>query len=197
MKNIFNLNLSMQTARLAYVVIAAIGLTSMVGCHSKPNFTTNKETENASMIPFPESSTVDVSEMNKALVLKMYEQFDKGELSGFVENISTDFKCNVLGNTDLDWNGFIQFGNGFLNAFPDGKHNFQHVIAKDENVVTIGTYTGTHLKEMQGLAPTNSRIVLSVMHLDRVVNGKIVEHRGIANQVQLMNQLGFKMVPQK
>lgn len=139
---------------------------------------------------------VNESETNKALVLKMYEEFDKGKLADFALNMSPDFKCNVLGNTDLDWKGFIQFGNGFLTAFPDGKHNFDYVIVNGENVVTIGTYTGTHLGDMQGIAPTKARITLPVMHLDRVVGGKIVEHRGLANQVQFMAQLGFTMVPQ-
>jgi predicted ester cyclase len=31
---------------------------------------------------------------------------------------------------------------------------------------------------------------LTVMHLDRIVNGKIVEHRGIANESDFMRQLG-------
>lgn len=134
---------------------------------------------------------------NKALVLKMYEEFDNGRLKDFKQNISSDFKCNVLGNTDLDWSGFVQFGNEFLTAFPDGKHNFDYIVASGENVVTIGSYTGTHMGEMHGIAPTNAKIALRVMHIDRVINGKIVEHRGIANQVQFMNQLGFEMVPKK
>ena len=193
MKHIFDLRTRTQKSRLAYVFIAATGLASMAGCTSKPNSFANTETTNPT--PLSELNTANESEVNKALVLKMYAEFDKGALTDFAENISADFKCNVLGNTDLDWDGFIQFGNGFLSAFPDGKHNFDYVIVNGENVVTIGTYTGTHLKEMQGIAPTNARIALSVMHLDRVVDGKIVEHRGIANQVQFMNQLGFKMIP--
>ena len=63
--------------------------------------------------------------------------------------------------------------------------------------MTIGTYQGTHKGEMQGIAPTNKPLKLSVMHLDRVVNGKIVEHIGLANQVDFMNQLGIILVPKK
>ena len=181
--------------RFVYTYVFALVLSSLVSCNSKPGAAVNKEVSNA-MATTEAALKVDESETNKALVLKMYEEFDKGKLADFALNMSPDFKCNVLGNTDLDWKGFIRFGNGFLTAFPDGKHNFDYVIVNGENVVTIGTYTGTHLGDMQGIAPTKARITLPVMHLDRVVDGKIVEHRGLANQVQFMAQLGFNMVPQ-
>jgi predicted ester cyclase len=35
------------------------------------------------------------------------------------------------------------------------------------------------------------------MHLDRVVNGKIVEHRGLANEVDFIHQLEIQLVPKK
>jgi predicted ester cyclase len=181
--------------RLVYTYMLCMVLSSLVSCNSKPDKVDHKEVSN----PIGTNDAVvkaNVSGTNKELVLKMYEEFDKGKLADFALNMAPDFKCNVLGNTDLDWAGFIQFGNGFLTAFPDGKHNFDYVIVNGENVVTIGTYTGTHLGHMQGIAPTKARIALPVMHLDRVVEGKIVEHRGLANQVQFMSQLGFNMVPQ-
>ena len=181
--------------RLVYTYILAIVLSSLVCCNSKPDKVGDKEVSNP--VGTTEAAVkARESETNKALVLKMYEEFDKGKLADFAINMSPDFKCNVLGNTDLDWEGFIRFGNGFLTAFPDGKHNFDYVVINGENVVTIGTYTGTHLGDMQGIAPTKARIALPVMHLDRVIEGKIVEHRGLANQVQFMSQLGFNMVPQ-
>jgi len=127
---------------------------------------------------------------NTALVLRLYEEFDKGNLDGFVNSISSDFVGNVLGTTTLDWAGFKQFSNAFVSAFPDGRHVFDHVVTDGENVVTIGTYQGTQTGEIQGISPTNKRLKLPVMHLDRVVNGKIAEHRGLANESDFMRQLG-------
>jgi predicted ester cyclase len=127
---------------------------------------------------------------NTALVLRLYEEFDNGNLDGFADSVSSDFVANVLGTTTLDWVGFKQFGNAFVSAFPDGRHVFDHVVTDGENVVTIGTYQGTQIGEIQGISPTNKRLKLSVMHLDRIVNGKMVEHRGIANETDFMRQLG-------
>jgi predicted ester cyclase len=134
---------------------------------------------------------------NKALVLRLYEKFDQGDLDSFVGSIGSEFVAHVLGTTTLDWTGFKQFGAAFLSAFPDGRHVFDCVVAEGEYVVTVGTYQGTHQGEMQGIPPTSRPLKLAVMHLDRVVNGKIVEHRGLANEVDFMRQLGIVMVPQK
>jgi predicted ester cyclase len=127
---------------------------------------------------------------NTALVLRFYEEFDKGDLEGLAPSISSDFVANVLGTTTLDWAGFKQFGNAFVSAFPDGRHVFDHVMTDGENVVTIGTYQGTQTGEINGIPPANKRLRLPVMHLDRIVDGKLVEHRGLANESDFMRQLG-------
>jgi predicted ester cyclase len=135
------------------------------------------------------------AEQAKALVLRLYEEFDKGNLDGFTAFIGPDFAANVLGNTALDWNGFRQFGGAFRSAFPDGRHVFEYVVADGENVITIGTYEAVHTGNMQGIAPTYRQVTLVVMHLDRVVDGRIVEHRGLANEVDFMRQLGIELAP--
>lgn len=134
---------------------------------------------------------------NKALVLRLYEKFDQGDLDSFAGSIGSEFVANVLGTTTLDWTGFKQFGAAFLTAFPDGRHVFDRAVAEGEYVATIGTYQGTHQGAMQGIPPTNRLLKLAVMHLDRVVNGKIVEHRGLVNEVDFMRQLGIVLAPQK
>jgi predicted ester cyclase len=135
------------------------------------------------------------TEENRALVLRLYKEFDNGSLGDFGGSIAPNFVARVLGTTTLDWAGFRQFGSAFLSAFPDGRHVFEYVVAEGENVVTVGTYQGTHKGEMQGIAPTNQQLRLEVMHLDRVVDGKIVEHRGLANEVDFMRQLGITLAP--
>lgn len=130
---------------------------------------------------------------NREIVLNLYEGFDDGDLDDVAGFVSQDFTANVLGTTSLDWTGFKQFGNAFVSAFPDGRHVFDHVLVDGENVVTIGFYQGTHQGEIQGVPPTNRPIKLPVMHLDRVVEGKIVEHRGLANEFDFMQQLGVQM----
>ena len=130
---------------------------------------------------------------NRKLVLRMYDEFDKGTLKAFQPSISPQFVANVMGNQSMDWKGFVEFSSLFLSAFPDGHHTFDHVIVEGNEVVTVGRYRGTHQGELLGISPTYRRIDLAVMHLDRVENGRIVEHRGIGNGLDLMNQLGVSI----
>lgn len=141
------------------------------------------------------SGQAPATKENTELVLRLYEKFDKGEVDDFAEAIGSNFIANILGTTTLDWAGFKKFGNAFLSAFPDGRHVFEYVVAEGEHVLTIETYQGIHKVEMQGISPTNAKLKLPVMHLDQVVNGKIVEHCGLANEVDYMQQLGVVLVP--
>jgi hypothetical protein len=68
----------------------------------------------------------------KALVLRLYENFDKGEWDEIAEVIDSGFTASVLGTTTLDWEGFKQFGNAFLSAFPDGHHVFEYVVRMEK-----------------------------------------------------------------
>ncbi|MGD8896899.1 MAG: ester cyclase [Acidobacteriota bacterium] len=138
-------------------------------------------------VPGHEAST-DLT--SRELVLKMYVEFDEGRLDRFRPSISPDFAAHVMGNQSMDWEGFVEFGSQFLAAFPDGRHTFEHIVVEGGNVVTVGRYRGTHEGELMGVAPTHREIDLTVMHLDRVQNGQIVEHRGIGNGLDLLAQLG-------
>lgn len=132
---------------------------------------------------------------NRALILRFYDALDRGDLDEFDEYVSPDFVAHLLGTTTLDWPGFKQMAGAFRVAIPDGHHSFEHVLADGENVATVGTFQGTHLGEFQGFPPTQNSYRVAVMHMDRVVAGKIVAHYGMANEVDIMRQLGVKMMP--
>jgi predicted ester cyclase/mono/diheme cytochrome c family protein len=128
----------------------------------------------------------------RELVMRLYQGFDSGKLNEFEAIVDSGFQASVMGNQTLDWNGFKSFGSQFMRAFPDGKHEFDRIVVSGDTVVTIGHYRGTHQGELMGIAPTRKRLNLAVMHLDRVANGKLVEHMGIANGSDLVKQLSAK-----
>jgi SnoaL-like polyketide cyclase len=83
----------------------------------------------------------------------------------------------------------------FYLAFSQGQHVFNEVVVTGDRVVTYGTFTAMHLGEFKGLPPTGKQIRLSIMHIDRVENGKIVEHWGQGDALGLMQQLGIVFLP--
>ncbi|HSI97617.1 MAG TPA: ester cyclase, partial [Gaiellaceae bacterium] len=56
------------------------------------------------------------------------------------------------------------------------------MIAEEDKVVTFKTFHGTHRGEFMGIPPTGRTIALHVIDIMRVVDGAIVEHRGIADR---------------
>jgi predicted ester cyclase len=126
----------------------------------------------------------------KALVTTFYENFDRGDLAHF-DAVDREFAATVFGTTVLDWPGFIAFGQSFVDAFPDGRHEFDFVVAEGDTVATIGHYRGRHDGELMGQAATGKQVDFTVMHVDRVRGGHIVEHRGIGDINTMWAQLGL------
>lgn len=132
----------------------------------------------------------------KSRVLQFYKAFDDRKMEQALELLAPNFVAHLVGvPKPLDKEGFKQFGMSFYLAFEQGAHIFDEVIVSDNEVVTCGTFTATHLGEFQGLPPTGKQIRLSIMHTDRVENGKIVEHWGQGDAFGLMQQLGIVFLP--
>lgn len=137
-----------------------------------------------------------LTEQNKALVLQFYKAFDDRKMEQALELLAPNFVAHLAGVPEpLKGEGFKQFGISFYLAFSQGQHIFDEVVVAGDKVVTCGTFTATHFGEFQGLPPTGKQIRLSIMHIDRVENGKIVEHWGQGDTLGLMQQLGIVFLP--
>jgi predicted ester cyclase len=130
----------------------------------------------------------------KETVKAFYEAFDQGALRSF-SRIGALFEARVFGATVLDWPGFLAFGEAFRAGFPDGRHVFDFVIAEGGSVATIGRYRGRHTAPFMGVAATHRDVDFTVMHVDRVQDGCIVEHRGMGDVNTFWSQLGVQPPP--
>ena len=135
-------------------------------------------------------------EQNKATVLQFYKAFDNRNIDQALALLAPNFTAHLAGIPEpLNRKSFKQFGMTFYLAFANSQHSFDEVIVAGDKVVTCGTFTATHLGEFQGLPPTGKPIQLSIMHIDRVENGKITEHCGQGDALGLMQQLGIVFLP--
>ena len=133
---------------------------------------------------------------NKALVLQFYKSFDKRRLSDALNLLSPQLSAHIAGiDYPLTKAAFSEMGTEIYNAFPDGRHTFDQVIAHRDRVTTYGFFTGTHLDTFQGIPATGKAVRFSVMHIDTVSHSKIVEHWGMGDSLSLVQQLGVKLVP--
>ncbi|PIG93577.1 ester cyclase [Gloeocapsopsis sp. IPPAS B-1203] len=135
-------------------------------------------------------------EQNKSIVLQAYDAFDRGDIEQGKALIASDLTGCVMGSHKLKGaDAFFEYALKIRDAFPDGRHTFEDVIAEDDKVVTRGVFCGTHLAEIMGIPPTGKQVTFSVVHIDRVVNSKVVEHWGQADIMALMQQLGLVNFP--
>lgn len=133
---------------------------------------------------------------SRSLVLEFYRCFDDRQMEGSMKLLAPGFVAHLAGMPEpLDRQGFGDFGLSFYSAFAQGCHEFDEVLVAGDKVVTCGTFRATHVGSFQGLPPTGQRISLAVMHIDRVVDGQIVEHWGQGDALGLMQQLGIVFLP--
>jgi steroid delta-isomerase-like uncharacterized protein len=125
----------------------------------------------------------------RATVMAFYEAFDRGALGTF-DGIGDEFQARVFGATVLDWPGFLAFAQAFREGFPEGRHVFDFVVAEGDSVATIGRYRGRHECPFMGVAAAGREVDFTVMHVDTVQDGRIVEHRGIGDINTMWAQLG-------
>ena len=131
-----------------------------------------------------------MSEENKALVRRFYEAFDQGGPDAAVAYLAPDARAYFGSNAPMDREAAKQMLGMFSSAFPDGHHTFEEVIAEGDRVVTRGVWRGTHRGGFMGIPPTGKQVAISVVHIDRVAEGKIAEHWGQGDMLGLLQQLG-------
>jgi predicted ester cyclase len=148
-------------------------------------------TQSPALAPPAGARTTTAQPDVKATVMALYEAFDRGALGSF-DAVGDAFEARVFGATLLDWPSFVGFGQAFVDAFPDGRHIFDFVVTEGDTVATIGRYRGQHEGQLMGVAATGNEVDFTVMHIHRVQDGRIVEHRGIGDINTMWAQLGVK-----
>lgn len=79
---------------------------------------------------------------------------------------------------------------GMLTTFPDFSMKIEDLIAEDDRVVTRVTGEGTHAGRWMNIEPTGSVVKVKGVNIDRVSNGRIVEHWGEADTIGMLLQMG-------
>ncbi|HEY9839700.1 MAG TPA: ester cyclase, partial [Candidatus Obscuribacterales bacterium] len=82
------------------------------------------------------------------------------------------------------------FFNHFLKpAFPDLKVEIHGMVAEGAQVTTRKSFHATHLGEFLGIPSTGRKVVMDVIDMIELRDGKFVAHWGILDMQGLMAQL--------
>ncbi len=133
-----------------------------------------------------------MSEQNKALVRRIVQEcFSKGNLAAADEVLAANYvDHNAPPGIPPGIAGFKQLVTMYRAAFPDLQVTVEDMVAEGDKVVVRWTGRGTHKGELMGIAPTNKAVTVTGIGIDRIANGKIVEHWESWDQMGMMQQLG-------
>ena len=96
--------------------------------------------------------------------------------------ISAD--CVIRAGTDvipLGVDGMRQHLISIRNTYPDYTMQIIRQFADGDDVISEFIMTGTHRGDFLGITPTNKVISITGVDIDKIIDGKIVEHGGAAN----------------
>jgi steroid delta-isomerase-like uncharacterized protein len=133
------------------------------------------------------------TEDNKAVVRRVYDEANNGRrIDALDELMAADVTSNTPfpeSKTGLD--GFKQVFAEVHASFPDYRVEIVEQIAEGDKVVTRYTASGTQDGKFMGLAPSGRGVTLSGIDIDRLEDGKIVEHWSEASMLGVAAQLGL------
>jgi len=77
------------------------------------------------------------------------------------------------------------------NAFPDLNVTINRSISEGDFVVLHVTNSGTMKGEFAGMPASGKHATWDAIHIDRIVDGKVIEHWVVQDQLGMLQQLGF------
>ena len=129
---------------------------------------------------------------NKTIIRQYIERIENtGDVSNIREFISQDYTEVYEGERyTIGIQGAIDHVLGVRRVFPDLNLTIGNQISEGEWVVTAYTVTGTFKDEWFGMKPTGKPITFTGVNVDRIRDGKIIEHGGAANLLDPLLKAG-------
>ncbi|MGA2623288.1 MAG: ester cyclase [Bacteroidota bacterium] len=134
-----------------------------------------------------------MSTSENKLIIQCYinEVINTGNVDNIEKYISPDYTEVYEGKRyHLGIKGAQEHILGVRQTYPDLRLTVEHQIAEGEWVATSIVACGTHRGVWLGMKPTGKLLTYSGVNVDRVIDGRIVEHGGAANMLGPLLEAG-------
>jgi steroid delta-isomerase-like uncharacterized protein len=132
------------------------------------------------------------TEANKALVLRLLEVFNEGNLDVADEIFATDFVNHHPSRPDVtDLESYKAWVVENRTAFPDFHVEIHYMVAEGDKVAAGWTVTCTHLGELMGIPPTGKQMTQTGITVHRLAGGRMVESWWSSDTLAMAEQLGM------
>ena len=139
------------------------------------------------------------AEENKTLVRRFVDEVQSGGNIDAVDELCSPEFVNHSAPPGVPSNceGVKQVTAMFRQAFPDSHFTVEDMIAEGDKVATRKTFHGTHQGEFMGIPPTGQQVSIGLIDIVRIVDGKVVEHWAMGDNLGMLQQLGVVPPPEQ
>jgi predicted ester cyclase len=131
-----------------------------------------------------------VSEANKRLVRHFFEGiFNEGDLAVVHEVLAPDYVDHSPFASEAPGPEGFKLRMEMLRASLAVRMSLEDLIAERDLVAFRWTMVGKHVGEFAGIAPTDVPVSLTGLNLERIADGKIVEHWSEYDRLALVEQV--------
>ena len=135
-------------------------------------------------------------EENKAVVLRAFEEINRGNLAAASAYVAPDLALN---GEQIGREAYKRRDEAMLAAFPDLRYDIEDLVAEGDTVVARWRLTGTHEGDLAGptmsVPPSGKRIDLWGMSLCRIEGGMVTENWERFDMMEFLGQLGVLRPP--
>jgi predicted ester cyclase len=126
---------------------------------------------------------MEQTEKNKAFILDYFN------------SMSNATKKSAIARNFIDDEELIEHINMFESAFPKYELIADEIISEGNLVVVKARCKGTHQGDLNGIAPTYKKVDFPFAIRYEIKNNRIISHWMIADQANLLQQLGVMPEP--
>jgi steroid delta-isomerase-like uncharacterized protein len=132
-----------------------------------------------------------MSEQNRLVFEKFMAALNGKDMSAMESLIDDDFVDNdAMPGMPPGKAGMVGMMQMFVDAFSDLHVVVDQYVSEGDLVVGVMTTSGTQSGEFMGMPPSGKKFSIREIHVAKIVNGKLIEHWGLGNDMSMMQQLG-------
>jgi steroid delta-isomerase-like uncharacterized protein len=133
-------------------------------------------------------------EDTKIPIIRRYfaELFNQGRLQLVPELLHPQYVNHSPGSPDLPRgrDGVALVVQALRRGMPDLRYDIDEMVVGEDAVAVRATLTGTHDGDLFGMAPTGKRLEVKQMTFERFLDGRIVAHHRLTDELSMLRQLG-------
>src|SRR4051794_27313238 len=132
------------------------------------------------------------TEQNKAIVARFNKEvIEQGNMESFKELVADDlFNHAAPAGMPTGPDGMIYFLRDVLKTgFPDLRVKILDQIAEGDSVTSRKEFYATHMGTFMGIPASHKKVVIEVIEIIRLRDGKYVEHWGMSNLPDIIMEI--------